>query len=1083
MTGLRDLRSGALGSWHFGPVASAPEVPEASPIQTTLPTSAYGQTIPVVWGKCRLPAAYIWVPPILTVTSTHTEWWDQITTTTSFMSCRLRFARPLVPNSTWTVRKIYCNGTLIYDASQGYRAKGLKFRAYDGRSTQDRDPTMTKEEGTNNVSAHRGYLDLVLTDFDIQSFGAPPVFEAEWIQDGASTHDYDAFATYSGSISFGQMIPVWDQGKLYGFDTAPDAYLYSIYSVSQYFSLDLPADALSYYALFRYSRVLDRLVYLGAFTSLGSWNAILLDGSTGAAVDTVSGVVPSSGISGDPGCLIDFATSALLVGVSDDVSLFSVLMTAADISLAYASAEGWGGYSTVQCVTPGAVRGSDADFYLCADADLVKAVFTSTGILKSTSVIATLPNNLRYAVYDDDGDIVVWTNAATVSRIDGSTGAVEYTKSVPYQIEANGATRRLCAPDLQRLTEDFYFESGGTSYLTDLKTGITRSFTGANASVTGFAYDGETETVIAIISGQPQRLRLIAGAGGDRLLSGFLEDLMVYGGGYTSAQVATVNIDDTIQAAVIDITAGARDVARAACESYSIAIFERSGQIIFKRALTDGAFAVDLTIASAGDVLDSGGQAIKAKRFNPEEFVARYGIAYRDPDAIYQTRTQFGEIPALPLPVAPADDSAKANMPIIVDADTVKTLATQKVNRLALERHDMEMTLRAKFGDIEPEDIIQFVLANRLITARVKEMTLRPDYMADIVCTEFLSSVSVSISGASGRPTQPDPVGTPDSRYYHLDIPLIADVDDAAGAGLVQYHAITSAGQPYWDGATLYRKDAAGTYQPVSGQTTDGLVLVALEALPDWDLPYVTELTRTLTVAALSGDTSQMASISYLELMNGGNMFAIGQPGRWEVCHVMTVTSNGDGTFTFEGFRRGRGSSEEYTGLHQAGDLIVWLDGDNIQNIGYAIASLDQQFSYKAVGFGDSLNNTTAVSRTVTGEAEKIPKPSSLAAAINGSDIDLSWLRRTRIGSFWADDGGYSAPLGESLEQYIIRIKDGPGGTIKRSFTVDNATTKKYLAADITADLGGMPAQLTFDARQVSGTGVVCPTREATLDL
>jgi hypothetical protein len=505
--------------------------------------------------------------------------------------------------------------------------------------------------------------------------------------------------------------------------------------------------------------------------------------------------------------------------------------------------------------------------------------------------------------------------------------------------------------------------------------------------------------------------------------------------------------------------------------------------IIFKRALTDASFAVDQSISSAGDIIDSNGQAIKAKKYNPEEFIARYGINYRDPDAIYQTRAQWGEIPALPLPVAPADQSVNANIPIIIDADTVKTLATQKVNRLALERHEIQLSLRAKFGDVEPEDILQFTFANRLITARVKEITLRPDYMIDVVCTEFLSSVSVSISGSSGRPTEPQPVGTPDSAYYHLDIPLMNDADDLGGAGFVQYHVLASAGQPYWSGATLFRKDATGLYQPVSGQVTDGLVCIALSALPDTDNPYVTEFDRSLTVALFSGDASLLTSATYLEVMNGANMFAIGQPGRWEICHVMDITSNGDGTYTFEGFRRGRKQSEEYTGLHATGDLIVWLAGENVQNITYAIAALDDEFTYKAVGNGDSINVASAVQRTVTGEAEKIPKPCQLQAVKNGSDIDLSWVRRSRIGSYWADDGGYEAPLGESLEQYVIRIKSGPGGTVLRTFTVNDATTKKYLAADIATDFGGMPAQITFDARQVSGTGVISPTREATIDL
>lgn len=590
---------GSYGGW--GTPTSAPTVPQVPEVQTTLPTSAYGQTIPVVWGKCRLPAAYIWVPPILTVTSTHVEYWDTITSTTAKMSARLRFARPLVPDSTWTMRKLYANGKAIYDATSGYRAKGLKFRAYDGRSTQLRDPTMVREEGETNVSAHRGYLDIVVTDFDIAGLGAPPVFEAEWIQDGAATHDYDAFTTFSGSIAFGQIVPVWDQGKLYGFDNA-DAYLYSIFTARQYFSLDLPADALNYYALFRYSRTLDRLIYLGSFTGFGAWKAVLLDGSTGAAVDTVNDVVSSSGIGGDPGCLIDFSSSAILVGVSSDVGLFSVHMTSAAVTLAYSSAEGWGGYTSVQCVTPGENRGGEVDVWLCADADLVKVTFTSSGTVKGTSVLATLPDNLRYAVYDDDGDLVVWTDAATVSRINGSTGAVEFTKTVPYQIQLIGL-RDLCAPDLQRLTEDFYFAIGGTSYLTDLKTGVTRSLTGANATVTGFAYDGETETAVVVISGQPRRLRIIAGDGTQRQLSDFLVALME-AGGFDSSEVDTINIDDIIDGAVVDVTAGVREIARSVCEPYSIAMFERSGQIIFKRAFTDGAFVIDATISSAGDVVD-----------------------------------------------------------------------------------------------------------------------------------------------------------------------------------------------------------------------------------------------------------------------------------------------------------------------------------------------------------------------------------------------------------------------------------------------------------------------------------------------
>ncbi|TIL82786.1 MAG: hypothetical protein E5Y89_03610 [Mesorhizobium sp.] len=563
-----------IGHWNFGGTPTAPDVPEASPIQTTLPTSAYGQTIPVVWGKCRLPSAYIWVPPIATVTSTHTEWWDTITTTTSFMSCRLRFARPLVPNSTWILRKLYANGKLIYDATQSYRQKGLKFRAYDGKSSQGRDPTMVAEEGETNVSAHRGYLDIVLTDFDIQGLGAPPVFEAEWIQDGANSHNYQVYTTFAGTPNARDLIPVWDQQKLYGFDDT-DFYLYAIAAAKQYFTFDREPDIYNYYRSVRYSRILDRLFYFASFTGTSDWDAVLCDGSTGAVVATSGDSATNSSLVA--GCLVDVdASTALVVGFGLNEQVFCYRLTADTVTRAYQSTASWNGYSDLQCLTPGPVSGSDAVFYFCADNDLVKATFSSQGTLKSTAVLATFADALRYAVYDD-GDLVVWTDAATVSRVDGTTGAVEFTKSVPYQIEAIGS-RDLGPPDLQRFVDELYFlpVGGTTSYLTDLDLGTTRSIAGAS-STAAYYFDGQTDQVISETAGGiPRRLTFVPGGGELRLLRDLLVDLMVYGGGFDPSQVACEGtIDDLIDGAVFDITAGARDIARAICEPYSIAIFER----------------------------------------------------------------------------------------------------------------------------------------------------------------------------------------------------------------------------------------------------------------------------------------------------------------------------------------------------------------------------------------------------------------------------------------------------------------------------------------------------------------------------
>ncbi|RWN72294.1 MAG: hypothetical protein EOS02_27570 [Mesorhizobium sp.] len=591
----------SYGGWGgSGGGTSSPTVPEVPTVQTTLPTSAYGQTIPVIWGKARLPAAYIWVPPILTVTSSHVEYWDTVTRTTAKMSARLRFARPLVPDSTWTMRKLYANGKLIYDGSVGYRQKGLKFTAYDGRSTQPRDPVMVREEGETNVSAHRGYLDIVVVDFDIVGLGAPPVFEAEWIQDAADTHDYDTFTTMGGNISFDLVVANWDSGVVYGYNTGLNAInWYSIYTRSEFFSVTDTAPY-NYTFTFRYSKLLDRLVYLGSGTGTAC-EATLINPATGVQVAASAGTQ-----SGVPlgGCLVDLNDASLLVGFSSSEQIYAFRLGEATSELSFASSTIWNGYTRIQCVTPGEVRGNEADFWFCADADLVKVTLTALGTHKSTTVVATLADDLRYAVYDD-GDLVVWTDVATVKRIDGVTGAVEFTQAVPYQIQLAG-TRDLADPDLNRIVNEFYFTAAGVSYFTDLQTGLTRSISGAVAVPIFYLFDGEDSIgVTQNVAGVPQLLRITTGDGSVRQLEDLLTDLMIYGGGYDASEVDVFNVDDTIQGAVFDVTAGVRDVARSIAEPYSIAIFERAGKVIFKRAFTDGSFAVDAVLASAGDIADN----------------------------------------------------------------------------------------------------------------------------------------------------------------------------------------------------------------------------------------------------------------------------------------------------------------------------------------------------------------------------------------------------------------------------------------------------------------------------------------------
>ncbi|RWF41841.1 MAG: hypothetical protein EOS65_10890 [Mesorhizobium sp.] len=564
------------------PTATTPTVAEPSPVQTTLPTSAYGQTIPVVWGKCRLPAAYIWVAPIVTVTETHMEWWDEVTTTTSSMTARLRFARPLVPDSTWGVRRIWAQGKLIFDGSSGYRAKGLKFRAYDGRSTQGRDPSQTSEEGTNNVSAHRGYLDIVFQDFNIFEIGAPPVFEAEWIQDPSSGAEVDDFQTFFADPINTVAAPDWDAQEFYGFSNSSwQIRRFSIPGLREIYAITISGLGRAYSSItenfFAYIPGIDRIVAFGFVPGfLGGTFPILFDPVTGISVSE-GDTLGAAGESVNAAAILQIGNAGILIASSFLIGYFSVFTFDANaITRASLSGASWDGRGRAECITVGTIRNDNADVWVCAGTTLYKLLINASGLVLTVTAFATFADDLRYVVFYD-GNLIVWTDNAEAIKVNGTTGATIWTVSVPYQVPASSAIRGDGDPTQNRFDDTFFEQDDDHYFFTNLDDGTTETISKPiESSGWRHVYDALSDTVITTDNfSVPQRRRFdVAGNGDLRNLSDLLTALMVEGG-FEPSEITCINIDDQIQGAVVDVTAGVRDIARSIIEPYGIAMFER----------------------------------------------------------------------------------------------------------------------------------------------------------------------------------------------------------------------------------------------------------------------------------------------------------------------------------------------------------------------------------------------------------------------------------------------------------------------------------------------------------------------------
>lgn len=315
----------------------------------------------------------------------------------------------------------------------------------------------------------------------------------------------------------------------------------------------------------------------------------------------------------------------------------------------------------------------------------------------------------------------------------------------------------------------------------------------------------------------------------------------------------------------------------------------------------------------------------------------------------------------------------------------------------------------------------------------------------------------------------PDSTATPPalgvsgpSRYELLDIPLITDEFNRPGwfAAMCGYTA-------GWPGGLLYRTpDGGQTWTDLQGWVSPVTMGTCRTALPAGRTDIV-DASSVLQVDLLAGDLS---SITLESLYNGGNLLAIGAPGRWEIVAVATVEQQADGSYVLTDFLRGMFGTEWAASLHQAGDAVVALRDVDVAWIGMSSATIGQPLGYRGITSGKAIDSDTTREITYTGVNLKPLSPVYLNGSRHPSTRDwtLTWTRRTRVSPEWRDN--VDVPIGEETEAYEIDIYDGPGyATVVRTLTASTPTVA-YTSAEQIADFGSNQSRLYVKVYQMSAT-------------
>lgn len=361
------------------------------------------------------------------------------------------------------------------------------------------------------------------------------------------------------------------------------------------------------------------------------------------------------------------------------------------------------------------------------------------------------------------------------------------------------------------------------------------------------------------------------------------------------------------------------------------------------------------------------------------------------------------------------------------------------------------LSVQRKYAALQPTDVI-LVEGRDGLTARMR-IDKRDEASGLIKLEGVLDDASVVTGTAttdtdySGSFTITLPSRT---NWDELDIPLMRTVDDGPS-----FEVAFGAAGAAWRGAVYFGGDDDTSLQQLTAVSTETVTGSCLTALSAWAGGGL-QVTGSVEVQV----DGELSSITYDQLLAGGNVAAIRSSGRWEILQFQTAELISTGRYRLSGFLRYLKGTEGVT--HDIGDRFVLLQTNGIRRIPLTISDLERERVYKAVSTGRQIDSVQSKAFTWTGVKLKPLSPTSVRGNRDATDLVITWARRTRHEDNWLLG---SVPLGEETEAYEVDVING--STVVRTISATSQTAT-YTAAQQTTDFGSPQSSVTVRVYQLS---------------
>ena len=408
-------------------------------------------------------------------------------------------------------------------------------------------------------------------------------------------------------------------------------------------------------------------------------------------------------------------------------------------------------------------------------------------------------------------------------------------------------------------------------------------------------------------------------------------------------------------------------------------------------------------------------------------------------------------------------------LPAVMPRSTAVGVLESRSREAWIGRDKLQIVLPRRYAHLSVGDRLQFnsqIVGHWRIEA-IEDGAARKISLRSALAIDDLPSPDIGIPAISSQS-----IGYGRPAFHLLNLPLQSATGAAGvwaaldGDPWAGHYAIWAA--PDLTGFRLRRTTAK---RAISGRLLQPL---AQGAAGRWDLA------SSLHVRLHRGHLSSKGDSL---ILNGGNAAAVrAQNGEWEILQFAKAELQNDGSWVLSRLLRAQHGTDPamQAGMLANADFILLDEGIEAIELG----NLEQGLvlNWRAGPASDPVAAATYAGLLHSHAAldKRTLSPAHAAARrLPSGDIDIGWIRRTRLGG--DDWEAAEVPLGELQERYQLKIL-GPADAVVRSIETTGAS-HVYPASQQTADFGTLPASLAFTLAQIADSGLPGAARRTQVSL